>query len=156
MQLASVSKLLTCSDGTEISSPRGVLEIRGDQPTRHWSCDRRPRADLSSRPSLPSSWHARTLLCGVTVVVTEQTAQSLTTSHRPVGTADGFFCFEQSVPQSLMVALSVIMMDELGDGTVHRLCTEAGPKLSVLPLLSVGEMTLRLYGAFNYSQNSAR
>ena len=26
----------------------------------------------------------------------------------------------------------------------------------VLPLLSVGEMTLRLYGAFNYSQNSAR
>ena len=27
---------------------------------------------------------------------------------------------------------------------------------SVLPLLSVGEMTLRLYGAFNYSQNSAR
>ena len=54
-----------------------------------------------------------------------------------------------------MVALSVIMMDELGDGTVHRLCTEAGPKLSVLPLLSVGEMTLRLYGAFNYSQNGA-
>ena len=27
---------------------------------------------------------------------------------------------------------------------------------TVLPLLSVGEMTLRLYGAFNYSQNSAR
>ena len=26
----------------------------------------------------------------------------------------------------------------------------------VLPLLSVGEMTLRLYGAFNYSQNSVR
>ena len=27
---------------------------------------------------------------------------------------------------------------------------------AVLPLLSVGEMTLRLYGALNYSQNSAR
>ena len=29
-------------------------------------------------------------------------------------------------------------------------------KIVVLPPLSVGEMTLRLYGALNYSQNNAR
>ena len=32
----------------------------------------------------------------------------------------------------------------------------ASPPRAVLPPLSVGEMTLRLYGALNYSQNSAR
>ena len=29
-------------------------------------------------------------------------------------------------------------------------------RLAVLPLLRVGKMTLRLYGALSYSQNSAR
>ena len=60
------------------------------------------------------------LLCGVAVVIAEQTAQSLTTSHLPVRTADAFFRFEQRVPEPLMVALSVIMMDELSDGTTQR------------------------------------
>ena len=56
------------------------------------------------------------LLCGGAVVITEQTAQSLTTPHLPVRTADAFFRFEQRVPKPLMAALSVIMMDELSDG----------------------------------------
>ena len=46
------------------------------------------------------------------VVIAEQAAQSLTTSHLPVGTADALFRFEQRVPQPLMVALSMIMMFE--------------------------------------------
>ena len=48
------------TNGAESSNPRGIFEIRGDQPTRHWLCDRRSRADLSSRPSVSSSWRART------------------------------------------------------------------------------------------------
>ena len=31
------------ANGAESSNPGGVLEIHGDQPTRHWICDRRPR-----------------------------------------------------------------------------------------------------------------
>ena len=46
------------ANGAARSNPRGVLKTRGDQPTRHWLCDRRPRADLSSRPSVPSNWRA--------------------------------------------------------------------------------------------------
>ena len=64
------------------------------------------------------------LRCGVAVVIAEQAAQSLTTSYLPVRTADAFFRFEQRVPEPLMVALSVIMMDELSDGTAQRLLTE--------------------------------
>ena len=64
------------------------------------------------------------LLCGVAVVIAEQAAQSLTTSHLPVRTADAFFRFEQRVPEPSMVALSVIMMDELSDGTAQRWLTE--------------------------------
>ena len=56
------------------------------------------------------------LLCGGAVIITEQAAQSLTTSHLPVGTAHAFFRFEERVPESLMVALSVIMMGELDSG----------------------------------------
>ena len=56
------------------------------------------------------------LLCGRAVIITEQAAQSLTTSHLPVGTAHAFFRFEERVPESLMVALSVIMMGELDSG----------------------------------------
>ena len=48
------------TNGAESSNPRGVLEILRDQPTRHWVCDRRSRADLSSRSSVPSSLRART------------------------------------------------------------------------------------------------
>ena len=123
------------ADGAARSNPRGVLKTRGDQPTRHWLCDRRPRADLSSRPSVPSNWRARTpLLCGVAVVIAEQAAQSLTTSHLPVRTADAFFRFEQRVPEPLMVALSVIMMDELSDGTAQRWLTEEDHPLQALAL----------------------
>ena len=74
------------------------------------------------------------LLCGVAVVITEQTAQSLTTSHLPVRTADAFFHFEQRVPKPLMVALSVIMMDELSDGTAQRWLTEEDHPLQALAL----------------------
>ena len=42
------------------------------------------------------------LLCGGTVVITEQTAQSLRTSRLPVGTADAFFRFDQR-QKTLMV-----------------------------------------------------
>ncbi len=48
------------ANGAARSNPRGVLKTRGDQPTRYWLCDRRPRADLSCRPSVPSNWRART------------------------------------------------------------------------------------------------
>ena len=48
------------ANGAARSNPRGVLKTRGDQPTRHWLCDRRPRAELSFRPSVSSSWRART------------------------------------------------------------------------------------------------
>ena len=48
------------ANGAESSNPGDVLEIRGDQPTRHWLCDRHSRADLSCRPSVSSSWRART------------------------------------------------------------------------------------------------
>ncbi len=74
------------------------------------------------------------LLCGGAVVITEQTAQSLTTSHLPVRTADAFFRFEQRVPKPLMVALSVIMMDELSDGTTQRWLTEEDHPLQALAL----------------------
>ena len=56
------------------------------------------------------------LLCGVAVVIAEQAAQSLTTSHLPMKTAAAFFRFERRVPEPLMVALSMIMMGELGHG----------------------------------------
>ena len=39
------------------------------------------------------------LLCGGAVVIAEQAAQSLTTSHLPVRNADAFFRFEQRVPE---------------------------------------------------------
>ena len=42
------------------------------------------------------------LLCGVAVVIAEQAAQSLTTSHLPVGTTDAFFRFEQRVPEPVV------------------------------------------------------
>ena len=74
------------------------------------------------------------LLCGVAVVITEQTAQSHTTSHLPVRTADASFRFEQRVPEPLMVALSVIMMDELSDGTTQRSLTEEDHPLQALAL----------------------
>ena len=74
------------------------------------------------------------LLCGGAVVIAEQTAQSLTTSHLPVRTADAFFRFEQRVPEPLMVALSVIMMDELSDGTTQRWLTEEDHPLQALAL----------------------
>ena len=68
------------------------------------------------------------------MVIAEQAAQSLTTSHLPVRTADAFFRFEQRVPKPLMVALSVIMMDELSDGTAQRLLTEEDHPLQALAL----------------------
>ena len=49
-------------------------------------------------------------------------------------TADAFFRFEQRVPEPLMVALSVIMMDELSDGTAQRLLTEEDHPLQALAL----------------------
>ena len=55
------------------------------------------------------------------MVITEQVAQSLTTSRVPVRTGDTFFRFDQRVPQPLMVALSMIMMDELGEGLAQLL-----------------------------------
>ena len=58
------------------------------------------------------------------MVIAEQAAQSFTTSHLPVRTADAFFRFEQRVPEPLMVALSVIMMDQLSDGTTQRWLTK--------------------------------
>ena len=39
-------------------------------------------------------------------------------------TSDAFFRFDQRVPEPLMVALSMIKMDELGDGSAQRLLTE--------------------------------
>ena len=86
-------------------------------------------ADHPFRPT-----DAPELLCGVAVVIAEQAAQSLTTSHLPVRTADAFFRFEQRVPEPLMVALSVIMMDELSDGTAQRLLTEEDHPLQALAL----------------------
>ena len=71
---------------------------------------------------------------GVAVVIAEQAAQSLTTSHLPVRTADAFFRFEQRVPEPLMVAFSVIMMDELSDGTAQRWLTEEDHPLQALAL----------------------
>ena len=41
-----------------------------------------------------------------------------------MGTADTFFRFGQRIPEPLMVALSMIMMDELSDGPAQRLFTE--------------------------------
>ena len=32
------------ANGAESSNPRGVLEFCGDQPTRHWVCDRRSQS----------------------------------------------------------------------------------------------------------------
>ena len=74
------------------------------------------------------------LLCGVVMVITEQAAQSLTTSHVSMGTADAFFRFEQRVPEPLMVALSMIMMDELSDGPAQRLLTEEDHPTQALAL----------------------
>ena len=53
-------------------------------------------ADQPFRPT-----GAPELLCGVAGVITEQAAQSLTTSHLPVRTADAFFRFEQRLPETL-------------------------------------------------------
>ena len=99
-----------------------------------------PRRCASSRYFLRFLNHsfrpagAPELLCGGTVVIAEQAAQSLTTSHLPVRTANAFFRFEQRVPEPLMVALSVIMMDELSDGTAQRWLTEKERPLQALAL----------------------
>ena len=71
------------------------------------------------------------LLCGGAVVITEQTAQSLTTSHLPVRTADAFFRVEQRVPKPLMVALSAIMevATALPTADQNRLLPESHEKL---------------------------
>ena len=45
-------------------------------------------------------------------------------------------------------------IDDLVADLVEELASDA--RALVLPPLSVGEMTLRLYGALSYSQNSAR
>ena len=74
------------------------------------------------------------LLCRVAVVITEQAAQSLTTSHVSMGTADAFFRFDQRVPEPLMVALSMIMMHELSDGPAQRSLTEEDHPLQALAL----------------------
>ena len=68
------------------------------------------------------------------MIITEQAAQSLTTSHVPVGTADAFFRFDQRVPEPLTVAFSTIMMDELSDGPAQRLLTEEDRPLQALAL----------------------
>ena len=47
---------------------------------------------------------------------------------------DAFFRFEQRVPEPLMVALSVIMMDALSDGTAQRWLTEKDHPLQALAL----------------------
>ena len=59
-----------------------------------------------------------------------------------MGTADAFVCFEQRVPELLMVALSMIMMDEFGDGPAQRLLTEEDLPSQVLALDRAKEMTL--------------
>ena len=41
---------------------------------------------------------------------------SFGTGRLPIGTADAFLRFDQCVPHPFMVALSMIMMDELRDG----------------------------------------
>ena len=38
--IGDVSVVSENANGAEISNPRGVVEIRGDQPTRHWLCGR--------------------------------------------------------------------------------------------------------------------
>ena len=38
------------ANGAARSNPRGVLKTRGDQPTRYWLCDRRPRPVPKLRP----------------------------------------------------------------------------------------------------------
>ena len=47
-------------------------------------------------------------LCGGAVIITEQPAQSLTTSHLPVKTVAAFFHFEQRVPEPLLAVLLII------------------------------------------------
>ena len=64
------------------------------------------------------------LLCRDAVIITEQAAQSLTTSYVPVETADTLFRFGQCVPEPLMAALSMTMMDELSDSPAQRWLTE--------------------------------
>ena len=47
-------------------------------------------------------------------------------------------------------------VDHADRGGWRALQSKENQSSGVLPLLSVGEMTLRLYSALNYSQNSAR
>ena len=49
-------------------------------------------------------------------------------------TADAFFRFDLRVPEPLMVALSMTMMDELGDGPAQRLLTEENHAIQALAL----------------------
>ena len=61
----------------------------------------------------------------------------------------------------LLTLVEGALEEELGLRDLSRQLLHGGGALSsatklVLPPLSVGEMTLRLYGALSYSQNSAR
>ena len=76
------------------------------------------------RVGLPVSTNAINpeLLCGGSVVITEQAAQSLTTSHLPVETVDAFFLFEQRVPGAPVLS-SFVFLDTTPKKTVLRRCS---------------------------------
>ena len=96
------------ANGAESSNRKGVVEIRGDQPTGHWLWNSRPRAELSSRASVPQAC-APELLCGGAVAIAEQAPQSPTTSPRSHGGRRRILRVGERVPEPLMVALSMIM-----------------------------------------------
>ena len=94
MRTEPKSRILEALSKFAETSRRGAGSAIGDP-------EQTSPADHPFRPA-----GAPELLCSVAVVIAEQAAQSLTTSHLPVGTTDAFFRFEQRVPEPLMVALS--------------------------------------------------
>ena len=58
--------------------------------------------------------------------------------------------------RTLVKSIQNLMRQDTGvDGDAQRISQLCWMFFLVLPPLSVGEMTLRLYAALNYSQNSA-
>ena len=106
------------TNGTELSTPRGVHEIAETN---------RRRADSARGKRIPGtgpSAGAHRLLRGLAVVVVEQAAQPLATADASMTTSDAIVRFDQPVVEALMIALSVIVRNEFADRSAQGLLAE--------------------------------
>ena len=68
------------------------------------------------------------------MIIVEQAAQPPATADAAMTSSDAIVRFDQPGSEALMVALSVIMKNELGDGAAQRLLTEEDHPIQALAL----------------------